>query len=669
MAAGMASRTLSPPGLGALLACSSLLVACLEPSLLSRDADGDGVPAEGWGGNDCNDADPAVFPGAAETCDGKDNTCDSQIDEGFGDTDQDGVPDCRSTERCDGLDNDGDGRSDEGFPDTDGDDLPDCLDTEICDGLDNNGDGQLDEGFDRDGQGGSDCLDNDLDGITEADGDCNDATARISPALTWDLHDGLDNDCSRQVDETEQLVQAPTSIESPTTDDYLGIAVLSPGDMDGDGRPDLLIGARSADGLGQTDCGAVYFFSGTQLRTGKIQLNAADAVFFGASASDHLGYTLAGLGDFNRDGLADAAIGAPDATQQLGGSSSPGVGAVYVLLGRRGGFTGSSSIETVVPGRIVGAAVHDGLGQSLAGPGDLNGDGFDDLLISAPDADGQVGGRLLANTGEVYLFFGNPLGLTGLISALDAGAIFRGARGSGNFGEGLTALGDVNGDGIPDFGIGEPYASEGGSAFLILGEPELKGELVLDGSERVPQLTLVGDSGDLTGKAMTGPGDINGDGLADWVIASPVTDSSLPGRLSLLLGSRSLPAGTQPISIVDVTVQESVGGELGQGLGPAGDVNGDGLADFVAVTPVKKNFTATYLLFLGRSRFQSAFYEASVMADALFEGSFQPQLFPLFRSAVGAADLTNDGFSDLILGLPRANVPADGGHVYVYPGY
>lgn len=646
-----------------------LATACLDAGLIGRDVDGDGVLAQGWGGTDCNDGDAAVYPGASETCDGVDNTCDGVIDEGFSDTDLDGVPDCRATEGCDGLDNDGDGRIDEGFPDVDQDGLPDCLDVEVCDGIDNTGDGQVDEGFDRDGQGGADCLDDDLDGYSEADGDCNDASAGASPAHTWDVRDGLDSDCDRQVDGTGQLSQAPTSIESSVDDDFLGISVVVPGDMDGDGRPDLLIGARNADGLGRTDCGAVYFFSGGGYRTGRIQLTSADAVLYGAGAGDHLGFSLATLGDFNRDGLADVAIGAPEATLSVGGLEYPNIGAVYLLLGRRASFEGSVGIETIVSGQVSGATAHVGLGRSVAGPGDLNGDGFADLLVAAPDASGEVEGQVLANTGDVYLFYGNPLGLTGNISALDAAAIFRGVRGSGLFGEGLTGLGDVNGDGLPDFAIGEPYAAEGGSAFLILGEPDLRGTFLMNGTAHLPHLTLVGNEGDQVGRLMTGPGDVNGDGLSDWVIAAPVTAGSLPGRLSLILGSRNLPEGIVPIQTADVTFQESVGGELGQGLGAVGDVNGDGLADFVAVNPVKARFSLTFLLFLGRTRYQNDYYEASGAADALFEGSFQPQLFALFRSSIAGADLTGDGYSEMLLGLPRTNSPSDGGHVYVYPGY
>ena len=100
-------------------------------------------------------ADSAEPP--IESCDGKDNDGDGEVDEGFSDTDGDGTADCVDAEDCDGLDNDGDGEVDEGFPDADGDSTADCLDLEECDGLDNDGDGEVDEGFDKDEDGIADC--------------------------------------------------------------------------------------------------------------------------------------------------------------------------------------------------------------------------------------------------------------------------------------------------------------------------------------------------------------------------------------------------------------------------------------------------------------------------------------------------------------------------------
>jgi hypothetical protein len=177
------------------------------------DSDGDGFTDIACGGTDCDDNDPNNFPGNTEVCDGQDNNCDGQIDEGF-DSDGDGVTTCQgdcddndpnnfpgNTEVCDGLDNNCDGQIDEGF-DSDGDGVTTCQgdcddndpnnfpgNTEVCDGLDNNCDGQIDEGFDSDG-----------DGVTTCQGDCDDNDPNNFPGNT-EVCDGLDNNCDGQIDE------------------------------------------------------------------------------------------------------------------------------------------------------------------------------------------------------------------------------------------------------------------------------------------------------------------------------------------------------------------------------------------------------------------------------------------------------------------------------------
>jgi len=176
------------------------------------DADHDGVAVEE---GDCNDADPQVYPGAEERCDGQDDNCDGAVDEGYADTDTDGVADCVDTETCDGLDNNGDGQVDEGYPDSDGDGVADCVATEICDGLDNNGDGQVDEGFDLDGDGVTSCA---------PVPDCDDSDPARSPALAEVAGDRIDNDCDGLVDEGSwaagdlvitEIMSNPQSVSDP----------------------------------------------------------------------------------------------------------------------------------------------------------------------------------------------------------------------------------------------------------------------------------------------------------------------------------------------------------------------------------------------------------------------------------------------------------------------
>ncbi len=153
------------------------------------DADGDGWEAE----VDCDDADAAVYPGALEECNGKDDDCNDVTDDGFPDTDTDGMPDCLDAEECDGLDNDGDGEIDEDWGDVDGDGEPDCSDAEECDGVDNDGDGEIDEGFDADGDGFLAC--------GPSASDCDDADAAVNPDATEVAGNGIDDDCNGVADD------------------------------------------------------------------------------------------------------------------------------------------------------------------------------------------------------------------------------------------------------------------------------------------------------------------------------------------------------------------------------------------------------------------------------------------------------------------------------------
>jgi len=159
-----------------------------DSTVLPYDGDGDGITvADG----DCDDANAEIFPGQTESCNGLDDNCNDLIDEGFPDTDKDSLADCLDEEECDGLDNDGDGEVDEDFPDVDGDGVADCLSEEICDGIDNDGDGEVDEGFDQDG-----------DGYTTCNSDCDDTDASVHPGAQEHAENGKDDDCDGITDES-----------------------------------------------------------------------------------------------------------------------------------------------------------------------------------------------------------------------------------------------------------------------------------------------------------------------------------------------------------------------------------------------------------------------------------------------------------------------------------
>ena len=230
------------------------------------DDDNDGTPDD----EDCSPKNPEVAPGKTEDCDGIDNNCDNEVDEGYPDTDSDGTADCmdidddgdgdpdvtdcapldkgvssNSEELCDGKDNNCNGKIDEGYLDSDGDTSPDCLDKdddndgdpdksdcdplnpnvhhgnkELCNNLDDNCIDGVDEGFpNADGDTLPDCSDEDDDNDGDPDKtDCAPLNANIS-SLVKESCDGKDNDCDSKIDEDFEDTDADGAADCVDTDD------------------------------------------------------------------------------------------------------------------------------------------------------------------------------------------------------------------------------------------------------------------------------------------------------------------------------------------------------------------------------------------------------------------------------------------------------------------
>ncbi len=239
------------------LNCVVVKEATVSHAKIDEDGDGYYIGCTDYSqvlGPDCNDKDKNINPGVLEICDGIDNNCDGNIDEGFIDTDGNGIPDCAITEICDGIDNNGDGNIDEGFADTDGDGLADCQDMEVCDGKDNDGDGNIDEGFaDTDGDGIADCQDTET-----CDGKDNDGDGQIDEGFPdtdgdgtadcqdMEICDGKDNDGDGQIDE------GFPDTDGDGTADCQDTEICDGKDNDGDGRIDE--GFPDTDGDGTADC-------------------------------------------------------------------------------------------------------------------------------------------------------------------------------------------------------------------------------------------------------------------------------------------------------------------------------------------------------------------------------------------------------------------------------
>ncbi|MBL0921845.1 MAG: FG-GAP repeat protein, partial [Phycisphaerales bacterium] len=263
--------------------------------------------------------------------------------------------------------------------------------------------------------------------------------------------------------------------------DELGFSVSGAGDVNGDGFADLIVGARFDDnnGLNSGSARLICGATGGTLRT-----------FNGVAANDFLGYSVSGAGDVNGDGFDDVIVGAP--FQDNNGSNS---GSAWVFCGATGGvlhtFDGDSS--------------GDSLGWSVSGAGDVNGDGFADLIAGARTDDNNG-----PESGIARVF----CGATGAVLHT-----FEGDGAGDQLGWSVSGAGDVNGDGFDDVIVGAPFDDNNGA--------NSGSARVFCGATGAVLRTLNGDSaGDQFGFSVSGAADINGDGFDDVIVGAPFDDNN-----------------------------------------------------------------------------------------------------------------------------------------------
>ncbi|MFI3119218.1 MAG: FG-GAP-like repeat-containing protein, partial [Methylococcaceae bacterium] len=268
-------------------------------------------------------------------------------------------------------------------------------------------------------------------------------------------------------------------INGQATDDWSGISVASAGDVDGDGKADLIVGAFQSDPSSGADAGRSYVVFG-KADTAAVNLSAIAAdtptggfVINGQSAGDLSGYSVASAGDVNGDGLADVIVGAFQSDPTSGTTDA---GRSYVVFGKAS--TTAVNLSTIAGGTgsgfvINGQAANDGSGISVASAGDFNGDGLADLLIGANTA---TPSSTRAFAGRTYLVFGKTTPSEVKLSDVENGTggfVVNGTTKEDYTGLSVAAAGDVNADGFADLIIGAPQndeiAPDAGRSYVIFG--------------------------------------------------------------------------------------------------------------------------------------------------------------------------------------------------------
>jgi hypothetical protein len=390
-------------------------------------------------------------------------------------------------------------------------------------------------------------------------------------------------------------------------DDYFGGDVAPAGDINADGTPDLIVGAPS-QGVFPFRTGAAYALSGKG--------GALLWTWYGVADFDVFGASVAGVGDINKDGHADVIVGVP-----LSDLSGPDAGRAVVYSGKTG----------AVIYNLASAPTGAHFGGNVTGLGDINGDTWPDFAVSAPTF-AMISGFPI---GRIYVYSGATGGLITMLTGVSA---------SGSWGDDIADAGDVNGDGVHDLVIGEPY----------LGWPANSTGRIEVRSGANLATTLFAMNGLLADEALgisvAAAGDVNDDGFAD-VIAGGYYANGHKGLARVLLG----PAGAASWVFQGDATNDHFGGAV-DGVG---DIDKDGHDDLLV------------------GAYQSEFITTVKGYARLYSGRTGQQLYATLRgealgdafgvTVCGVGDVTGDGWLDIAVGAQASDANGeDSGKVYVY---
>ena len=388
------------------------------------------------------------------------------------------------------------------------------------------------------------------------------------------------------------------AINGGLAEDIAGRAVSGVGDINGDGLADILVGAPNGDAPVGWDAGLSYIVYGktsnTAVNLAQMGSSTSGIVIYGQGACDWSGLAISGAGDVNGDGIADLIVGAP----QSNPAGMTYAGRSYVVFGKTN-MTSLylSDIAASNGGFVVnGQCASEGSGGSVSSAGDVNGDGFADLIVGAYTSNPASG----TSAGRSYVVFGKA-NTTAVnladIAASSGGFVINGQCASDNSGFIVSSAGDVNGDGLADLVVGalnsDPASgTNAGRSYVVFGKSANRTAVNLSalttGTSSEGFVINGQCASDNSGLSVSSAGDVNGDGLADLIVGAYNSDPnnlSNAGRSYLVYGQ----TGSSAIDLSNIAAGmggfvingQSAADASGWSVSAAGDINGDGLADLL----------------------------------------------------------------------------------------
>lgn len=451
-----------------------------------------------------------------------------------------------------------------------------------------------------------------------------------------------------------------------TVDSLFGYSVAGAGDVNGDGFDDVIVGAYQYDS-GQNREGAAFIFHGSVNGIPTTGSNDAATRLESNLAFGYLGVSVSGAGDVNGDGFDDVIV--TSNYDDLGVNES----GAFIFHGGSGGVASGSPSSAST--RITSDQVAAGVGYSVAGAGDVDGDGFDDVIVGAPAYDTVIPGGSptpIVDAGAAFIFHGR----TGAIlhsTPTAAATKLLGTQAGAAYGASVAAAGDVDGNGYDDVIVGAWNYLAGGfvgsSAFVYHGTANG----VEDGtSDDAPTHIDSGEAGHGF-LSIASAGNVDGDAYDDVIVGLPKFGGTSDAGIAMVFhGSPTGIASGNPVTggYSSLLTWNRAGTELGYGVASAGDVDGDGYDDVVVSAPRldAPGFPRGVAFVLKGSAAGIASGDPSSYSTAWLGGGDTSATLALFGSSVAwGGDVDGNRSGDVIVGAPYFG-PTDAGAAFVFRG-